>query len=72
MPKSQEAKNHKTQHRGTPKSDGMRLAKELLRVEREFAKMHALAAQMSFDEEEVLRQLHERLRKRAESLLGRR
>ncbi len=72
MPKSREAKNCKTQRRGKPESDGMRLAKELLRVEREFAKMHALAAQTPFDEEEVLRQLHERLRKRAESLLGRR
>ena len=72
MPKSKETKSHRTRRRGKTELDGMRLAKELLRVERELARMHNLAAQTPFDEEEVLRQLHERLRKRAESLLGRR
>jgi hypothetical protein len=50
----------------------VRLAREWLRMERELAEMAELAAKTPFDEEEVLRQLHERLRKRAERLLGRR
>jgi hypothetical protein len=72
MPKSKVTKNQTTKRRRKPEPEGVRLAKEWLRMERELAEMAELAAKTPFDEEEVLRQLHERLRKRAERLLGRR
>jgi hypothetical protein len=72
MPKSKVTKNQTTKRRRKPEPEGVRLAKEWLRIERELAEMAELAAKTPFDEEEVLRQLHERLRKRAERLLGRR
>ncbi|MFA0732251.1 MAG: hypothetical protein LKKZDAJK_001913 [Candidatus Fervidibacter sp.] len=72
MPKSKATKNQTTKRRRKPEPEGVRLAKEWLRIERELAEMAELASKTPFDEEEVLRQLHERLRKRAERLLGRR
>jgi hypothetical protein len=72
MPKSKVTKNQTTKRRRKPEPEGVRLAREWLRIERELAEMAELAAKTPFDEEEVLRQLHERLRKRAERLLGRR
>jgi hypothetical protein len=72
MPKSKVTKNQTTKRRRKPEPEGVRLAKEWLRIERELAEMAELAAKTPFDEEEVLGQLHERLRKRAERLLGRR
>jgi hypothetical protein len=48
----------------------VRLAREWLRIERELAEMAELAAKTPFDEEEVLKQLHERRLKRAQRLLG--
>jgi predicted HAD superfamily Cof-like phosphohydrolase len=72
MPKSKVTKNQTTKRRRKPEPEGVRLAREWLRIERELAEMAELAAKTPFDEEEVLKQLHERLRKRAERLLGRR
>ena len=72
MPKSKATKNQTTKRRRKPEPEGVRLAREWLRMERELAEMAELAAMTPFDEEEVLRQLHDRLRKRAERLLGRR